>query len=91
MAKARKTTKKAVAKVTGAKKVAGTKKKVTAYNRLQKAVSARCKNPTAANEQKVEAAKESYVKSAVAKGKSATDARKSANKADTCNPFKKKR
>lgn len=87
MAYKKNTTKK---KVSGTKKVAGTKKKVTAFNRLQKAVSAHCKNPTAENERKVEAAKESYVKSAVAKGKSATEARKSANKADTCNPFKRK-
>lgn len=76
-------------KVSGTKKVAGTKKKVTAYNKLQKAVAANCKNPSSANAQKVESAKQTYINSAVKKGKTLAEAKKSANKADTCNPFKK--
>lgn len=83
--------KKAVAKVTGAKKVAGTKRKVTAYQKVQKAVAANCKTGTAATKEKLSKAIENYVSDAVSKGKSAVEARKSANRANTCNPFKKKR
>ncbi len=73
------------------KAVSGTKRKVTKWQSLQKAVSAECKNPTAANAERVAKAKKSYVSDAVSKGKSAADANKSANKAHTCNPFKRKR
>ena len=66
-------------------------KKISKYARLQKAVSKRCKNPTATNKEGVKKAKASYIKDAVQKGKTMAEARKIASKADTCKPFKKRK
>lgn len=67
------------------------RRKISKYNRLQKAVAKNCKNSTKTNAKAVQEAKEAYIKDAVNKGKSLTEARRTANKADTCTPFKKKR
>lgn len=64
------------------------RKKISKYNRLQKAVARKCKNNTATNKKAVQSAKDAYIKDAVNKGKSLSEAKKIANKADTCTPFK---
>ncbi|WP_052593229.1 hypothetical protein [Aureispira sp. CCB-QB1] len=81
MAKARKTR----------KKISGTRRKVTKYQKLQKAVSKNCKNPTAANKKAVAKAKQDYVDDAVKKGKTIREAEKVARKADTCTPIRKRK
>lgn len=66
-------------------------KKISKYARLQKAVSKRCKSPTTSNKEGVKKAKATYIKDAIKKGKTPTEARKIASKADTCKPFKKRK
>jgi Mg-chelatase subunit ChlI len=72
------------------KKISG-RKTVTNYQKLQKAVSNNCKKGTAASKKAVDSAKKTYIADAVKKGKTATEAKRIANKADTCKLFKKKR
>lgn len=67
------------------------KRKLSKYNRLQKAVAKNCQNSNKTNAKAVQKAKDAYIKDAVNKGKSLTEAREKANRADTCTPFKKKR
>lgn len=73
------------------KRVSGTKRKVTKFNKLQKAVSNNCKKGTAATKKALDKAKEDYEKDAVKKGKTKAEARKIANKVDTCTPIRNRK
>lgn len=65
------------------------RRRLTDYQKMQKAVSTRCKNPTPANCTRAAEAKRRYISSAIRKGKSKAEANRIANNADSCNPFGK--
>lgn len=67
------------------------RRKLTNYQKMQKAVSTRCKNPTPANCTRAAEAKQRYINDAISKGKTKAEALRIANNADSCNPFSKRR
>lgn len=67
------------------------RKKVTIYQKLQKAVSRNCKKGTPTTKKAVESAQKAYINDAVKKGKTPTEAKKIARKANTCKPVGKRK
>ena len=61
------------------------RKKVTKYQRMQRAAKKACENSTKETRAKYKAAASAYIDDAVKKGKTKTEAREIANKTGKCN------